>query len=358
MAEESKYPVSLVSDIDMPERIDGAVIYGQHMNAVQNEIIAIEDTLGLGVADAGVPSITEGGFNNLAARLRDMSDRLSSNDSHRSASTGVHGAEGYVVGTHNVQTLSNKTLHAARLTGAVDVSGATFSGGLSVNSNSHINGHLSVISFSTQTFAQAQHNHTSPATGGRLPLEAVYDPSSGKSLTQILGEQSAEGHTHTRSDITDFQHSLVSHSGNLPASRISGLGSGAVMNVPSTSGSSASATQLVRGDDPRLSNNRAPGKHAASHFSNGADRIRPVDIGAADRTHTHTRSQISNFQHTLASHTGDLAISRITGLQYQLDTRLRVDGTANNSVLSNGKKFNVQRTAPVTAAVGDVWISY
>lgn len=70
----------------------------------------------------------------------------------------------------------------------------------------------------------------------------------------------ASVHTHTLSAITD-------------------AGTAASKNVP-TSGD-ATSTQVVLGNDTRLTNNRTPASHASSHQVTGADAVNPVCVSPA-----------------------------------------------------------------------------
>lgn len=353
----SNYPLSLVSSAEMPTRVDGSVIYGQHMNLVQDEIIAVQSTLGVGTSTT-TASVLEGGFDTLAQRLRNMTDRIIQSDVHRASATGVHGVTGRVVGTTDSQVLSNKTLTGPRLSGTVDVSLVTFTGSVTFANDVTVEGKLTAGSLGLSDFTDAQHDHSGPSQGGKIPLTSIFDSDSGKSLPELLDGRAKALHTHTRSQILDFRHNITDHIGNLPSSRVSGLGTAAGMNVPATTGAAAGSTQVVRGDDPRLSNVRTPGKHAATHATSGTDPLTPAQIGAAAASHTHTRAQITNFEHSLSSHTGDLAQSRVTGLTNALAGKLSTTGTAADTVKVHGKRVLIQRDAPKWANIGDVWISW
>ena len=83
------------------------------------------------------------------------------------------------------------------------------------------------------------------------------------------GVYSATGHTHDLSDITDS-------------------GTAAPLDVPASG--NASSSQVVKGNDTRLTDARTPSStlaHKASHEYGGTDALSPSDIGAAATGHTH-----------------------------------------------------------------------
>jgi len=358
-----KYPLSIAGIPDFPNRPDGSVIYGQHMNSVQDEIMAIESTLGPGDSTtSGIWSLRSApdgkSYGNLVDRLTDYTNRIQANERHVASSTGVHGIgpTSAVVGTATVQVLTNKTLVGPVLQGTVGASGVTFTGNVTFANDVTVLGTLRMSKPPVITdFTQSQHNHADAKGGGKLPISSI------TGLQAALDGKAPLKHTHLRSEITDFAHALDSdaHTGTLPYSKVSGLGTAAVMNVPTKAGVAAAPGELVRGDDPRMADTRTPKAHASTHRASGTDPITPAMIGAAQGVHSHPKSQITDFAHPLNSsyHTGTLPQSKVDGLVDALANKLPLHGIADDSRLIGGHRITVGSSQPGgTPNAGDIWI--
>jgi hypothetical protein len=104
------------------------------------------------------------------------------------------------------------------------------------------------------------------------------------------------------------------------------LGTAASKDIPATG--NASATQVVYGSDTRLTDARTPSStlaHKSTHATGGSDSLSAADIGAAAASHTHTKSQITDFPTLGTASAKDIPASgnaSATQVVYGSDTRL------------------------------------
>jgi len=104
------------------------------------------------------------------------------------------------------------------------------------------------------------------------------------------------------------------------------LGTAASKDIPATG--NASATQVVYGSDTRLTDSRTPSStlaHKSTHATGGSDSLSAADIGAAAASHTHTKSQITDFPTLGTASAKDIPATgnaSATQVVYGSDTRL------------------------------------
>lgn len=348
----STYPTAIVSTAQMPTHADGDVIYGSQMNTVQNEAIAIEQTLGLGTALKSDGTTT---FATLVDRLTALTNRVKAVETSTASASGVHAlASGSdVVGTTDTQTLTNKTLSSPVITGTLGAGGATVSGAVTFSGGVTFQQPVTMSGAPTITdFTHADHDHSDAAQGGNIPESSVTN------LVTDLGNKSNVGHKHVAGDITGLAQ--VAYDGLWSSIQSPPpLGTASPLDVPATVGGTATSTQAVRGDDPRLTDSRTPAKHAPTHASGGSDPVSPASIGASAVGHTHTKSQVTDFQHALSDttyHSGTLPISMVGNLQSTLDGKLGVNAQAVDSAKVGGIRITPSTTAPGSPNKNDVWI--
>lgn len=112
-------------------------VMASHVNLLQDEVTAIETTLGTGI----LTSSWSGTFSTSTTHAS-ASARMANLEAGLKSATGVHNLNGSVVGTSDAQTLTNKTidagdntitgLTASDVSGVAALTGATFTGEVDV----------------------------------------------------------------------------------------------------------------------------------------------------------------------------------------------------------------------------------
>lgn len=137
----ASFPGAVVGSPTFQQRATGEIVEAEHMNAVQAEVIKVESTLGVNPHTPVYPNTGSPEHQAIVAAYNVDSPVTATTVSERIAKaeiaitragrhpldTAAHGAQGAVVGTTNVQTLTNKTLVDPTIQG--NVSGnMTFTG--------------------------------------------------------------------------------------------------------------------------------------------------------------------------------------------------------------------------------------
>lgn len=141
-------------------------------------------------------------------------------------------------------------------------------------------------------------------------------------LTATSVGAAATSHTHTLSQVTD-------------------AGTAASKNIASTG--DATSTQVVAGNDTRLTDARTPSAHKTSHATGGTDALTATDIGAAATAHTHVAT--GDVTGTLGASSAALTIATgsVTSAKILDGTILNAD--VNASAAIDDTKLSLASTA-------------
>ena len=127
----------------------------------------------------------------------------------------------------------------------------------------------------------------------------------GKELKTLIDGKAASTHTHTKSEITDFPSTMTpsSHThGNLQNDGSVGSSNNASKNVVTdangkitTEAKPTIPTGSSTATDIKMNGTQSAG--TSSNFAK-ADHVHPTDTSRAPSSHTHTKSQVTDFSHT------------------------------------------------------------
>ena len=152
----------------------------------------------------------------------------------------------------------------------------------------------------------------------------------------------------------------------LTGSTVFSLGTASTKDVP-TSGN-ASSSQVVLGDDTRLTNSRTPSGSAGGDLTGTYPNPTLATVGTAGtytKVTTDAKGRVTAGTTLSASDIPTILQSQVTNLTIDLAAKAALAGatfTGNVLVDSgalriNGKKVYVSATAPSGAALGDIWIN-
>jgi hypothetical protein len=202
--------------------------------------------------------------------------------------------------------------------------------------------------------AASSHTHTTAditnaGTAATKDVPSGGDATSGQvvlgSDTRLTDARTPSPHSHQISDVTSLQTALdgkASASHTHTTASITDAGTAATRNTPSSG--DASSTEVVLGSDTRLTDARTPAAHKSSHATGGTDALSASDIGAAESSHTHTLSAITDAG-TAASLNAPASGDAGTGeLVKGNDTRLTDSRTPTSHTHAISDVTNLQTT--------------
>lgn len=220
------------------------------------------------------------------------------------------------------------------------------------HATTHASGGTDPVSPASIGAATATHNHDTVYA----PLVHSHDHGT---LTGLADDDHPQYHTDARGDA---RYSLLGHTHaaqaadwntliNKPATFAPSAHSHAIGDLPVATSGTVSATQLVRADDFRLSNNRIPSPHRGTHMTGGTDPLVASDIGAAAASHTHTGYAATVHTHTKA----DISDLGVIGTAASKDTAASGNATAAQVVLGSDTRLSDARTPLAHShAIGDL----
>ncbi len=161
-----------------------------------------------------------------------------------------------------------------------------------------------------------------------LTVLGVSIPSSGNATSGQLVKGNDTRLTDARAPLTHTH----------PNTDVTGLGTAALLSVPSSG--DATSGQVVKGNDTRLTNSRAPSVHASTHSVAGTDPLTPGTIGAANATHTHANTDITGLGTMSTQSSSSVAITGGTisavgtGLTALTAANITASTTAGRNILN------------------------
>lgn len=180
----------------------------------------------------------------------DLTGIVGAYNAHDSGTTGVHGlGSGTVAGTTNTQTLTNKTLSAPTLTGTVTASGATITGGNTVNqtiTTPSITGGTSVnmtiqtptitgsVDASGAIISSPTITGTIPGTGASMTLGGLNTIKYSNAYATLAAAITAIGATETVLEITPGTSWDVDADAVVPATLSLRIQKGALLTIANT----------------------------------------------------------------------------------------------------------------------------